>query len=186
MGKKQPGLGAILKIAARGPERSSLFYYLYDNHDEIARASAGRRIRWEPMAVSFISLALTDGDGKPASAATARKTWGKVRKEVLKQRTLRATGMLPGAASRQKKLPADWRPSGFAQPNAPSPSGGVHPGSQMAALAPALPMQPDPSPSAGIPLDASRPAGGSIHAAWQKANLRSGLSADGEPLHKRS
>ena len=182
MGKKRPGLGAVLKTIARGPERSSLFYYLYDNHDEIVRASAGRRIRWEPLAADFSNLALTDGDGKPATPATARKTWGKVRNEVRKQRTYRATGILPVAGSRQKKLPADWRPSGFAQPHAPSPSGNEHQGSPSTAL-PAVPHHRPASPATTEPAAGDqRPAPGSFAAARELLNLRSGRKANGEPV----
>ncbi len=181
MGKKRSGLGAVLNTIARGPERSSLFYYLYDNHDEIVRASAGRRIRWEPLAADFSNLELTDGDGKPATAATARKTWGKVRNEVRKQRALRATGMLPVAAPRSKKLPADWRPSGYPKPNAPSPTGDEHQGSPPAALPAALQQQPAPPATLDTPQGTRRP-GRSLDRVRELMNARSGRKPNGEPL----
>lgn len=187
MSKKRAGLGVILKAIARGPERSPLFYYLYDNHDDIVRAAMGRRIRWEPLAASLKDLALLDGAGQPPTPQTTRKTWWKVRKEVLKHRTLRSTGMLPRAAVKPKKPSADWLPPALAQSNAPPPLGGVHQGGQLAALPAALPSQRQlaPPPSAEASQDSSRPAPGSIEAARQKANLRSGLKANGDPLHKR-
>ena len=182
MGKKRPGLGAVLQIVARGPERSSLFYYLYDNHDEIARASAGRRIRWQPMAARLNELDLTDGHGKPATAEATRQTWIKVRKEVRKQRSLRATGMLPVAAPRPKKLPADWRPSGYLEPNAPSPTGDEHQGSSPAAL-PAVPHQwpATPTTTPEMPKGTRRP-GSSLDRVRELMNARSGRKPNGEPL----
>ena len=183
MGKKRPGLGAILRNVARGPERSSLFYYLYDNHDDIARAAAGRRIRWEPLVADFKDLDLTDGAGKPATAETARKTWLKVRQEILKQRALRATGMLPIAGSRRPKAPAGWVPSGIPQPNAPSLSGDVHRGSHIAA-SPAVPQQrPALPPTPGFTQGSSQPAPGSGAAMREEMNQRSGRKANGEPRY---
>ncbi len=185
MSKKRTGLGVILKAIARGPERSALFYYLYDNHDDIVRAAIGRRIRWEPLAASLKDLALLDGVGGPPTAQTVRKTWWKVRKEILKHRTLRATGMLPRSAAKPKRPPADWVPPALVQPNAPPSSGGVHQDGQSAALPPVLPRQPEPPAPAGPSQESSRPAPGSIEAAWEKLNLRSGLKANGDPLYKR-
>lgn len=185
MSSKRAGLGVILKAVARGPERSLLFYYLYDNHDDIVRAAMGRRIRWEHLAARLHDLALLDGAGQRPTAKTTRKTWWKVRKEVVKQRTLRSTGMLPRSAAKPKKPSADWLPPALARPSAPPPSGGAHQGGQAAALPPVLPRQPEPPAPAGASQDSSRPAPGSIEAARQTANLRSGLKANGDPLHKR-
>jgi hypothetical protein len=185
MSKKRTGLGVILKVIARGPERSPLFYYLYDNHDDIVRAAIGRRIRWEPLAASLKDFALLDGAGGLPTAQTVRKTWWKVRKEILKHRTLRSTGMLPRSAVKPKRPPADWLPPALAQSNAPPRLEGVHRDGHSAALPPALPRQPEPPAPAGASQDSSRPAPGSIEAARQTANLRSGLKANGDPLYKR-
>ncbi len=185
MGKCRTGLDDVLKNIVEGPQRSTLFYWLVEHHDEIAQAAAGRSIRWEPLRVRFAELGLTDGDGKPATAETSRLTWFKVRKEVLKHRTLRATGMLPRPAATPPRPPANWMPPGLTQQNAASPSGGVHQGGQTAALPPVLPRQPEPPAPAGPSQDSSRPAPGSIEAAWEKLNLRSGLKANGDPLYKR-
>ena len=186
MGKNRTGLGAVLKNVARGPERSPLFYFLYDNHDAIMQAAAGRRIRWEPIQAQVIELGLTDGDNKPPTAERVRQTWFLVRKEVVKQRALRMSGgNRPSLMARAKRAPTDWRPPALAQSNAPPPSGGVHQDGRPAALPPALPVQPGSPPSSGAAQDSSRPAPGSIEAARQMANLRSGLKANGDPLYKR-
>jgi len=186
MGKNRSGLGAVLRDIARGPERSSLFYWLYDSHDEIVQASLGRRIRWKPIAEHAGKLGLTDGDDKPPTAERVRQTWFGVRQEVAKQRALRASGLRPSLSLRAKRPPADWQPSSFTHPHAPLPTGSEHQGSQTAALAAVPPQQrPGLSPSAGTHQDSDQPAPGSIEAARQKANLRSSLRANGDPLHKR-
>ncbi len=185
MSKCRTGLDAVLKDIVEGPQRSSLFYWLVEHHDEIAQAAAGRCIRWEPLRIRFAELGLTDADGKPPTAETSRLTWFRVRREVQKHRTLRATGMLPRLAPRPQRPPADWVPPALAQPNAPPPSGGVHQDGQSAALPPVLPRQPEPPAPARPSQDSSRPAPGSIEAAWEKLNLRSGLKANGDPLYKR-
>jgi len=163
-----------------------LFYWLYDNHDEIVQASLGRRIRWKPIAAHAGKLGLTDGDDKAPTAERVRQTWFGVRKEVAKQRALRASGLRPSLSLRAKRPSADWQPSGFTHPHAPSPTGGEHQGSQTAVLAAALrQQQPGSSPPTGTHQDSDQPAPGSIQAARQKANLRSSLRANGDPLHKR-
>lgn len=82
MTRKRPGLPAILEHLKQGPERSSLFWWLHEHHDELMAASAGRRIRWEPMVETFADLGLSDRTGKSASATSARQTWLRVRKLV--------------------------------------------------------------------------------------------------------
>jgi len=186
VGKNRTGRGVVLKNIARGPERSSLFYWLYDLHDQIVQAAIGRRIRWEPLQAQAIELGLTDGANKSPTAERVRQTWYFVRKEVVKQRALRvAGGNRPSLTARAKRAPATWLPPALAQSNAPPPLGGVHQDGQSAALPPVLPRQPEPPAPAGPSEDSSRPAPGSIEAAWEKLNLRSGLKANGDPLYKR-
>ena len=186
MSKKQSGLGAILKAVAQGPERSSLFHWFCDNHDAFAGASAGQRIIWEPLLQHFSELELQDGDGKTPTAETARKTWLKARVDVARRRAVQAASTTVAVLPRLKKAPADWQPSSFTHPYAPSPTGGEHQGSQTAALA-AGPRQQPPGSSAseGTHQDSDEPVPGSIEAARQTANLRSSLKANGDPLYKR-
>ncbi len=153
MGKNRPGVDGILKSVARGPERSPLFYFLYDNHAKIVQASVGRRIRWKPIQVLISQLGLTDGDGKPATPERIRQTWYLVRKEAAKQRALRqARDSLPSLMARTRRPSADWLPPALSQPSAPPPSGGVHQGGQSAALPPA---QPGSLPSVGATQDST-------------------------------
>ncbi len=182
MGKKRAGLGSVLNSIAEGPLRSPLFHWLYKNHDDIARASASRYISWADLCEKFEALGLTGCKGRPLTHENARKTWQQVRKEVRKQRALRATGMLPLAAPRQKKLPADWRPSGFAQSNAPSPSGDEHRGSAPAASSTEPQQLPTPPASPAAAPGSSRPAPGSVAAMREMMNARSGRKPNGDPL----
>ena len=60
MSKSPAGLAAVLQAITRGPQRSSLFYWLYDHHDALVEAVAGRPIRWAPLCREFADLGLTD------------------------------------------------------------------------------------------------------------------------------
>ena len=181
MGKKQAGLGMVLKAIAEGPLRSPLFHWLYKNHDEIARASAGRVISWAELCEKFEALGLTGCKGRPLTEENARKTWQQVRKEVRKQRAFRATGIVPATALRKKKLPADWRPSGFTQPDAPSLSGDEHQGSSSTALSVAPQQRPAPPTTPEI-SSGTRPVGGSLARVRELMNARSGRKPNGEPF----
>ena len=182
MGKKQAGLGMVLKAIAEGPLRSPLFHWLYKNHDEIARASAGRAISWVELCEKFKALGLTGCKGRPLTEENARKTWQQVHKEVRKQRAFRATGIVPATALRKKKLPADWCPSGFAQSNAPFPKGDEHQGSPPAAL-PAVPHQwpATPTTTPETPKETRRP-GSNLDRVRELMNARSGRKPNGEPF----
>ena len=114
MTRKRPGLPAILEHLKQGPERSSLFWWLHEHHDELMAASAGRRIRWEQIAERLADLGLSDRTGKAASAASARQTWLRVRKLVARETEPRGSagsklaGVIPPA--QPSRLPTTWRP----------------------------------------------------------------------------
>ena len=91
---------AVKQVAAlieRGPRHSTLYYWLLDHHDELARAAEAGPIHWAPLCARFASLGLTDQNGAAASPATARQTWLRVRQAVQRARLVRATGMKPRA-----------------------------------------------------------------------------------------
>lgn len=93
MVKKQTGLQAVLQDIERGPVRSTLFYWMAENHDELLRAWTGRPIRWATLCARFETLGLTDRDGGRASERTARMTWLRVRKAVRKARAFQMSGV---------------------------------------------------------------------------------------------
>jgi hypothetical protein len=84
------GGSAILAQVERPYERSSLFEWLMTHHDEMVAAAGGRRIEWSRLCAEFAKVGLTGADRKPANAATARKTWQRVRKERARIEVLHA------------------------------------------------------------------------------------------------
>lgn len=84
------GARAILARVERPYERSTLFQWLLAHHDELIASAGGRRMEWTRFCGTFETAGLTAWDGKPVNAATARKTWQRVRKERARLEALRA------------------------------------------------------------------------------------------------
>ena len=80
----------ILNGIARPKTRSSLFWWLFDNHAAIAQRAEGRRFDWTELCTTFRDQGLTDLDGKAPTVRTARMTWWRVRKEHARIEALRA------------------------------------------------------------------------------------------------
>ena len=95
MTKKRADLKAVLKIVERGPGRSTLFYWMLDNHDDLLRVWPRRSIRWAALCAKFDALGLTDTNGKPAKEVTARITWWRVRKEAQEAKDHQKFGIKP-------------------------------------------------------------------------------------------
>lgn len=109
MSRKRRNLRAIVTYLQESPERSSLFWWLAEHHDEIARANAGKRIRWQPLAAQLASYGLTDRNGKPASAEITRLTWKRVRQFVAEQAAAKQARQATGRLQ-PSRLPSTWRP----------------------------------------------------------------------------
>ena len=138
MPRRRAGLKAVIAELTQGADRSSLFWWLVDHHDELAAASRGRRLQWGPLCQRFKVLGLTDRTGKPASEAAARKTWLRARKLVAEAR--KTTEQAPGRPFFPSRLHKDWRPE-VVQPSAPARPA---PASAKPPVAPALPPLPVP------------------------------------------
>ncbi len=67
-----------LNVVEHDPARGPLFWWLYDNHANMLRLAAGRRINWTELCPRLTKLGLTDQTGKPMTTQTARKTWARV------------------------------------------------------------------------------------------------------------
>ena len=84
-GKRSGATGreAALAVAGRSPRRSSLFWWLFDNHDELleAKGMGGLGFAWKAMCPVFAELELTLLAGAPVTPERARQTWWRVRKE---------------------------------------------------------------------------------------------------------
>jgi hypothetical protein len=101
----------VLREITHSADRSSLFWWMVENHDELANAANGRRLQWTRLCAQFAELGLTDANGNPASEWTARKTWERARRAVAKARELAAAKR---EAMPKRKYPSrvspDWRP----------------------------------------------------------------------------
>jgi hypothetical protein len=111
MSNDRKGLRAVLREIAHSAERSPLFWWMVEHHDQLAQAADGRRLRWKQLCERFAGLGLTDVNGKVASERTARATWARARRAVAEARE-RAAAKRP--AHRPGRYPsrisADWRP----------------------------------------------------------------------------
>jgi len=113
-------LQLILRDLARSEERSPLFYWLLEHHDQIIAAQEGKRIRWAKMVARLGAAGLTDVTGKAATARTARETWYRVRKVIAGRRSDQH-GPRP-AATMPSKLPKSARPLVAETPASPPPA----------------------------------------------------------------
>src|SRR5580704_3288486 len=109
---------AILKAIARGEDRSSLFWWMVEHHDEILAAAEGRRIQWGTFCAEAARLGLTDTKGKPPTTRNARETWRQARRAVEEARE-RAMAKPPAGRAGSKypsRISPDWRPQIVEQP----------------------------------------------------------------------
>ena len=72
MSNDRKGLRAVLREIAHSAERSPLFWWMVEHHDELAQAAEGRRLRWKQLCERFAGLGLTDVNERVASERTAR------------------------------------------------------------------------------------------------------------------
>jgi hypothetical protein len=95
---------SALAIAARSPRRSSLFWWLFDNHDDLieARGRGGLGFSWTAMCAVFVELQLTLVAGAPITPERARQTWWRVRKEKVRLRQLEAEANAEHAFKRER------------------------------------------------------------------------------------
>jgi len=86
------GRNAALAVAGRPPGRSSLFWWLFDNYDELleAKGLGGLGFPWKAMCPIFVELELTLAGGAPITPERVKKTWQRVRKEKARLRALEA------------------------------------------------------------------------------------------------
>jgi len=100
-----------LNVVERDPARGPLFWWFYDNHADMLRRAAGRRINWTELCPRLTKLGLTDQTGKPMTTQTARKTWArvcqmKVWTQETRDRQRRARGREPERGANADRSPA--------------------------------------------------------------------------------
>jgi hypothetical protein len=114
------GRGSIIDRVEMPYQRSKLFEWLLAHHDEMVAASAGRRVEWQRLCAEFAKDGLTDGEGNPANARTARMTWWRVRKEKARIDALRAAERAErerrAADSSRRNMPSQFRKGDYEPP----------------------------------------------------------------------
>jgi hypothetical protein len=111
MSRNSKGLRGVVREITHGANRSSLFWRMVENHDQLASAVGGRRLQWTRLCARFAKLGLTDANGHAPSEQTARKTWQRVRRAVAKARELAAANQSARPQSRYpSRISRDWRP----------------------------------------------------------------------------
>lgn len=165
-----------------------IYRWLRTHHAELAADLAACRPSWRVVADRMGAEGLLGKTKRPPTARAIRLTWRRVCGDLAAEKETadieRLTGVRP--ASRRNKAAAGWLPSGFAQPaqlNAPSLTKDVHQGNHSAALSAGPQQRPAPPPTSGGTGSSIQHAPGSISAAREKANLRSGLKSNGEPKY---
>jgi hypothetical protein len=113
---KGAGLGrdAVLAVARRSPRHSSLFWFLFDQHDQLieAKKQTGLGIPWESMLPRFAALNLTLCKGKAITLRGARQTFLRVRKKKARLAALEAKAEAERAFQRARD-PRQHMPSRF-------------------------------------------------------------------------
>jgi hypothetical protein len=122
MARRNRDTKAILNTVSRSEQRSSLFWWLVEHHDEMIAASKGRRILWRPFCAKVAALGLTDTKGQPPCERAARETWMQARKEVAASRE--AAAAQPPRQVYPSHVDKDWRPAN-APPPGPAAQAGV-------------------------------------------------------------
>jgi len=98
---------AILKTIERSEERSPLFWWMVEHHDEMIQSAQGNRIRWAPFCAKAVERGLVDTRGRPPTERNARETWAQARRAVQEARAkLAARPPKPVYPSRMAK----WTP----------------------------------------------------------------------------
>ena len=129
MATKQKALRAILKEITYSADRSSLFWWMVDNHAELVAASAGRRLQWRPLCDRFAGLGLTDHFGQVASERTARATWERARRAIAETRKREAERPPPSRVEARppSRMSREWRPAVVSYGSALAPATAVIP-----------------------------------------------------------
>jgi hypothetical protein len=82
MTRRKRDIRAILRTIEQSEERSPLFWWMVEHHDDMVQASTGTRIRWAAFCAEAARKGLTDTRGRPPTERNARETWLQARKAV--------------------------------------------------------------------------------------------------------
>jgi len=181
-----------------GSARSPLYRWMHRHHDPLSAAFAEIPPAWGPLSAELAAVGLTDADGKPPTAQSARQTWYRVRRDVARAHAAAkaaalapdeiapavhavtppaATALDPAAPSRPGML-LDIRPArvaaGAPPVAAPAAAAANTPG--VASATAAAPVTGPPSPASATPASET--------AAEQLRRLLTTIDAGKVPLPK--
>jgi hypothetical protein len=111
MARRNRDTKAILRTIERSEQRSSLFWWMVENHDGILRASERQRINWSAFCAQATKRGLRDTRGQVPSERNARETWRQARRAVAEARAAEAVKPSPRPGSiYPSRISKDWRP----------------------------------------------------------------------------
>ena len=129
-----------------GPGRSPLGRWMRQRHDALAEAFADAPPAWAAFATAVAALGITDAEGKPPTAESARQTWYRVRRDVAAARARRRARAAPSLA------PDEIAPGVHLVPPEPG-SDPPRPRAKLD-LRPARPLAEQPAPDTLAPIPA--------------------------------
>ena len=100
MKTKRAGLRTVLRKIEQPADRSSLFHWMVEHHDQLLARANEARLVWADLCATFTELGLTNRDGQPASQKIARLTWYRARKVVADKQVRAARKAATGLAPR--------------------------------------------------------------------------------------
>jgi hypothetical protein len=109
---------AVLKLIEHSEERSPLFWWMVEHHDEMIATANGKRIRWAPVCSKLAALGLVDTRGLPPTERNARETWLQARKAVAAARA----AAKPPRPKPPSRFPKDWSPTVLREQEIPVPA----------------------------------------------------------------
>jgi len=114
MARRNRDTRAILRTIERSEQRSRLFWWMVDHHDEIVEAARRHRVNWGGFCAEAAKLGLTDTRGRAPTARNARETWRQARRAVAALRAAEAAKppARPGSIY-PSRIPKDWKPEPF-------------------------------------------------------------------------
>lgn len=126
MSKKTSSYDAVLETLVQGPERSPLFWWMYNHHTALERTWAGQRVNWTHFCNQMAAAGITDQTGKPPTRTTAEKTWDRVRQQKTREQAARAKRRPAGSRDSERGTNADRPPPVVTTP-APPPRAPYYP-----------------------------------------------------------
>ena len=112
MTRRKRDTRAILRTIEQSEERSPLFWWMVEHHDDMVQASTGSRIRWAAFCAEAARKGLTDTRGRPPTERNARETWLQARKAVAAGRAKQEAA--PPKPIYPSRTPKGWVPPGIA------------------------------------------------------------------------